>query len=97
MMRDKAKFERYAELKNDIKRLEEEITALAPEVMVEMGEVDELSTEFGMFTVGKRRKWTYPKDVEKATEDAKNAQKEAQQLGTATFEENPYLIFKAGV
>lgn len=95
MKPDKAKLEKYADLKNSIKRLEEEAALLQPEIMAEMGDAQEISTEFGTFTVASRRKWTYPESVEKSREELKKAELEAQQTGYATYDEKPYLVFKA--
>jgi len=88
-------FERYAELKAAEKEIKTEIDELNPQVMEEMGDNEEVETEFGKFTRASRRKWTYPPAIKTAEDDLKVAKKTAEQVGDATYEENYYLLFKA--
>lgn len=87
-------FEQYAELKRVEKEVAAKIKELQPSIIEAMGENEEVETNFGMFVIGKRRAWKYPAEVEVKEQELKEAKKECEQLGTATYEENPYLIFK---
>jgi len=91
---NKTRLERYAEIKNDIKRLEEEAKEIAPQILEEMGDVEEVSTDFGTFIVAKRRQYTYPETLVKAQEELDAAKEQAVQTGEAVYTEKPYLIFK---
>jgi ParB-like chromosome segregation protein Spo0J len=91
---DKAKLYRYAELKKQIKVLEEEVGVLAPEVMEMMGDNKEVETDVGVFIKASKRKWSYPEQIVTAEKQLKDEKKQAEQLGDATYEENEYLLFK---
>lgn len=93
---NKQNLEKYAELKNSIKVLEESIDELQPLIMAEMEaeKADEVDTDFGKFLVGKRRTYTYPAEIESEIEKIKELKKEAEAKGTANYVEKPYLIFK---
>lgn len=86
----------YAKIKLEIKLLEEKaelLNAQALEIIQEAG-VEEIEVgDLGKLLIGKRRKWTFPKDVEDWRKDLKEKEKEAQQRGTATYIENAYIIF----
>lgn len=88
-------FNQYAELKLKIKELEEEVEILAPQVLEEMGENEEVSSDFGTFVRANRRKWTYPEVLVEFEADVKAKKKQAEQVGDATYEEVPYLVFKS--
>ena len=82
----------YADLKIKEKVLKEEISKLGPQLLDMMEETEE-ETEFGKFSIKKLRKWTYPAEVEALEDQFKSAKEEAQQLGTATYEESESLVF----
>lgn len=70
---DKEKFRKYAELKVEAKRIEEELDLLAPElkeVMMRTG-TDKVETDFGNFTLGEQTRWKYSKAVEELQETEK--------------------------
>ena len=91
----KTLFLQYATLKNQIKILEREMTQLQPAVMEAMEGNDEVEVkEIGTFIIGHRRAWVYPEPLERAKANLKEAEKNAQRLGEATYTENPYLLFK---
>lgn len=89
------KFAQYAALKQEMKQLEAEMEKLQPEVIAEMGENQEVETEWGNFILGTRRKWTFPPAIEEARTQLKEQEKNSQQLGDATYTENSYLIFSS--
>lgn len=95
---NKETFVRYAELKNEIKRLENEIEVLQPIIMAEMGENEEVEVAgVGLFTIGKRRTWEFPENIKDIEGELKVMKKEAQQSGEAEYEENPYLTFRGKI
>ena len=89
--------EKYAELKNQIKVAEEQVKELAPQVMDAMNGTnnDKVDAEgIGTFSIANRKTWTYGPEV-KALKNGLEGEMRAQQAdGTATFTENPYLLFK---
>jgi hypothetical protein len=92
---NKELLERYANLKNLIRDAEAQIKEIQPEVLEIMGDNEELSTDFGTFTIGHRRTYKYPESIVEAEEKLKAAKKEVEQTGIGcSYTENPYLIFK---
>jgi len=91
---NKSLLERYAIVKAEISKLEDEIVELQPQIILDMGDNEEVEFNgIGKFSIGKRRKWVFPADIVLAKETLKEKETEAQQLGTASYTENPYLIF----
>lgn len=89
---------RYAELKIEAKILAEKIEELQPEVMAmieEAGGADVVETDFGTFTIGHRRNYTYPAHLVTALTAIKESQKESEATGAATYVDKPYLLFKS--
>lgn len=87
----------YADIKNKIKELEQKAEELSTTIQAQMVEngVDKVDAEgLGTFTVAKRKAWKYSEDVVRLAEDLANQKKTEQADGTATFEEDPYLVFK---
>jgi hypothetical protein len=87
----------YAVIKAEIKALEEKAETLNPSVLAIMqdADVEELTlTDLGKLTLGSRRAWTYPEPILEKEKALKAEKKEAEQLGTATYEEKQYVIFK---
>lgn len=93
---DKDILKKYADIKNQIKLLELEADSLNPEIMAAIiaSGADAAETDFGTFTVGKRRTYTYPENLKNDEARLKEAKKEAEALGTATYIEKPYLVYK---
>jgi nucleoid DNA-binding protein len=88
-------FEEYASLKQKEKELVEKIKELAPKIMEEMGDNEEVELgDVGRFIVGRRRSWVYPQTIQEAEENIKVAKRDAEKLGDAEYAENPYLIYK---
>ena len=63
----KSNFEKYAELKGEVARLEEYMEELKPLIMAEMPE-DGTAVELedkGVFSIVKKKVWEYSEDVKK--------------------------------
>jgi len=84
----------YADLKVLIADAESKLDTLKPQVLETIGEAEEVQTDFGTFSITKRRSWTYPQDITNKEKELKADQKKAQQLGTAEYTEAPVLVFK---
>lgn len=98
-MIDKAKIERYAELKSLIKEAELEMKPLGEEILQSAVEenLEEIETDFGVFTVGHRRSYEYPQEIVEMEADLIVAKKTAAAKGEANQSEKPYLIFKSSL
>jgi len=95
-MINKELFKEYADLKIQIKSLEEKSKELEPKVLEQMQveEVEQVKSDFGTFSITKRKSWKYSENV-KMAEDAVKAQKSLEEKeGIATFEEKQGLMFK---
>ena len=97
---DKSKLEEYGRLKLEIKQLDERVKALQPEItemIIESGYEDEgVEVDgLGVFTITKRREWTYPAEVKELETEYKKAKKMAEQDGSAEYTENKSVMFKA--
>jgi len=90
----KEKFLRYAEIKRQLKELKSEADALAPELMSEMAAAgkDKVEFEGGAVTIGRKKTWKFPAEIEAMEADLDEKKKEAQADGSATFEESSYPI-----
>ncbi len=100
-MKNKELIEEYARLKQEEKAVALRLEELKPQVFetLESTGLDrehpiELSS-IGTFSLGVRRTWKYTPEVLKAEAILKAKKKEEEQLGTAEYVENPYLIFKS--
>lgn len=88
----------YADIKNKIKDLEQKAEELSTTIQAQMAEngVDKVDADgLGTFTVAKCKAWKFSDEVIRMAEDLSNLKKTEQADGTATFEEDPYLVFKA--
>ncbi len=93
---NKEKFERYAEIKRQIKALESEADELSPELMRDMEAegVDKVDAEVGTFTVSGKKKWTYSDALQNEEAALKEQKKDEQATGVATYEESKFLVFR---
>lgn len=94
---NKDKLRDYAELKIEIARLQEKADELNNEVlsMMQDNELEEIEINgLGKLSLGSRRKWTYPENISSLEDELKSKKKEAEQVGTASYVENFYCIFK---
>lgn len=93
----------YAEKEEKIKELDTELAAMKPKVLNLLQErgVDTLQEEYGTFSVVKRIKWTYTKElVQKEfeyNEIIKSRKQEEQESGEAKAEESSGLSYRAYV
>jgi hypothetical protein len=97
-------FQRYAEIKNQMKVLEAEAAVINEKVVSEMAaeKVDKVESDYGQFYFTTRKSWKYSEALapyEKAVEDASailtEEKKKEQETGLATAAESKSLTFKA--
>ena len=88
-------FERYAQIKRDMKALEEEETLLKKEILKDLDEnkTDKVVFGFGSFKVATRTSYRYSEKVQAISERLKLAQVREQEKGIAKVIESPYLTF----
>ena len=85
---------KYAELKQIVTEAEAQLDELKPQVIEMMGDNDAIETDFGTFSLSKRRTWTYSPAITEREKQLKVDKKLEEQLGTAQYVENPILIYK---
>lgn len=90
---NKKLFEKYAELKIKANEIDAEIELLAPQVLDEMKDHDQINSELGSFSKSSRRMWIYPEPIKQMEESLKASKKRSEQTGEATYAENIYLKF----
>lgn len=92
----KDKFDRLAELKLQIKELEEEAKGIADEVVsaMEAEGFDKVDHAEGTFTISGRKKWTFSEKTEALREQLKESEAGEKADGTATAEETKFVVFK---
>ncbi len=95
---EKDKLTQYAELKSEIKILEKKAEELNPAVLEIMEEhkAEEITLYIGKLSLGSRRTWKYSAEITEMDQGLKNAKKEEEQLGVATYTEKKYVVFKTG-
>lgn len=88
-------FERYAELKMQMKEMETELKALQPILLEHIPDDATVKGNLGSYTKTARVTWEYPSHVTSLEEELKEAQARSKQEGTATQKKGePYVIFK---
>lgn len=95
---NKERVEEYARIKNQIKGLTTSAEIISEEILlgIQAEGVEEIEIQgVGKITLVSKRKYTYPKDLEEEEKNLKQAKKEAEATGEATYVENPYIIFKS--
>ncbi len=94
---EKTLIKKYSNLRLKIKELEEQEQELRVEILDEMdkNKLDKVESEYGNFTVGRRKTWVYSKKVEALEERVKIAKYKEQEEGVAESKETQYLVFKA--
>lgn len=92
---NKDKLQLYANLKNQVAALEEQIEALKPEIvgMMIAEDVEKVQTEFGVFNLEKRRTWEFSENVQIAEDNVKDLKAKEKAEGLATYTESPTLKF----
>lgn len=91
---NKSLFERYAEIKRLIKVLEEEASGIAPQIIDEMGDNQQVELGTALFSLSKRKTWTYTEVVAQARESIKNMEAREKADGSATYEETVSLTMR---
>lgn len=92
---DKELFTEYATIKLQIKELEEKLDPLKEKIVAQIGECeDPIEIDEGTFTVSKRRKYIYPKEINDLEKKLKEEKVTAERIGSATYVENSVLMFK---
>lgn len=93
---DREKFVRYAQLKQEISALEEELNTLKPDIMQAITEADgnKVNLEgFGMFSLYPTKKWEYSTAIKALEATVKENKKEEEANGTAQVSETMTLRF----
>lgn len=92
---DKNDIERYAYLKGVMKDVEKEIKEIGPRLKEGMiaGNTEEIVSEFGKFSFTPFRVWSYPQEIIELEEKIERMKEEAQQRGSASYEERKDLKF----
>jgi hypothetical protein len=92
----KEQLREYAQIKAQLKALTAQEATLKKDILVTMSDegAEKIDTEFGTFSLAKRKSWTYPQSIVEMQADLKVAMKTAEAKGEATYEENPYFVFK---
>ena len=86
----------YAEAKAQMKYWADKESQLKPAITAFMiqEDADKIDSEFGTFSLAKRKSWAYPQPIVEMEADLKVAKKTAEAKGDATYEEKPYFVFK---
>ncbi len=88
----------YADLKIEEKQISEKVEEIKEKVIALMveSELEELElSDKGKLTLNKKRSWKYPEPIKQKEDEVKALKKEAEQLGTADYTENAYVVFKS--
>lgn len=97
MNEQKIQLGRYAELKAEINRLTDELELLKPSIaeFVEEQNPDDkaIESDYGVFKLVGRRVYTYPTRIVNEEAKLKEAKKECEATGEATYEMNYSLRF----
>lgn len=91
----KAIFQQYALLKQKEKMIQLEIESLGKQLIDYMinEKIDQVSTEFGIFSRATRKIWQFSPKVIEAENRVRFLKNKEMADGTASFKENYYLIF----
>lgn len=86
---------KYAEIKKDIKELEEQAKTLNLLVLEALQEnsLEEVELDTGKITLASRRTWKYPSFIKEKIKEIKDIKKEAEQTGSADYTEKHYIVF----
>jgi hypothetical protein len=101
-MEQKETLLRYAFLKGEISKLEEEIDMLKPaveEIVATVNPTDKIVEvdNVGTFSLVGKRKYKYTEATEALADSLKEAKKNEEATGAATYTELPYVLFKSAV
>lgn len=87
------KLTRYAELKLEIKYLEEEAEKLKKEIMPEVERLGGVEIPLGKFSIKSLNRWKYTKAVTELEEKVKIKKTEEEEKGIATLTTSNSLVF----
>lgn len=88
------KFERYENIKIQIKGLEKELEELKVDLVPLVPEGG-LLTNMGKFSISSKPKWVYSQALQTEEKKLKEAKKFEEQTGTATMEPGkPFILYK---
>ena len=94
---NKTNLEQYRNLKQAQKALEEELSSLSLSIIADMNAESKdklaLADNSGVFTLSKRKSWTYSPQVEVMEQSVKKQKSEEQAKGIAEYTEKDVLIF----
>lgn len=85
----------YLTLQKEKERIEERQTEIKDDILVEMldSQLDKIESDFGSFTVTRRKTWKYSSKVDELKNLVDDRKEQEEKDGTATFTEKPGLIF----
>ena len=94
---NKENYKNYADVKNQIKELENKAKEIEVIILDEMKsqEIDSVKSDFGTFSLTKRKTWKYTDEVLKLSDVVKQQKEKEETEGIATFEEKVGLLFRA--
>lgn len=89
-------YKEYAEIKQRQKELSDQEDFLKKTILAELdkNKIDKVETQFGKFTVAKRKNWIYSERVDALKESVKLAEIEEQEKNIAKVKLTTYLMFK---
>ena len=92
---DTALLKQYAQLNKKIERLEEEKGLLRNSILAELNlnKIEKAETNYGIFTIGHRRSYTYTEVVKKLEEKLKITKVKEEQSGLAKEKVTDYLVY----
>lgn len=87
----------YMQLKTDIAQLTKRADELGERFLAEMVSTgtEVIESELGKISIANKKKWTMPEELVALKAYLKSREELAQKIGTATFEEAPYMLFKS--
>jgi len=93
---------RYAFLKGEIAKLDEEVEMLKPaveEIVALANPTDKIVEvdNVGTFSIVGKRKYQYTPETEALATSLKEAKKTEEQTGAATYTETSYVLFKSAI
>lgn len=94
---NKELYQKYADLKNQLSKLEEEAEIVKVSIMEDMkeAEVEKVEAEYGSFTITSRKNWAYTDKVKGLETTLKATKKEEEEKGLATASITNSLLFKS--
>lgn len=93
---NKSLFEQYAKLKLTEQSVKEQLDELKPAILSELATVDDQAVELeaGVFSVVKRKRWSYTDKVKTTEQVLKELKAEEEAKGIATFVEDRTVMFR---